>query len=413
LGAVLTSFGIIGCSRQPPHDTKAVPAAVDLDNLQDIPYVGETEVDDDAEAGVVIRSPKMQPGYTLLVVHRACRAELIDEAGNVQRTWSDPGADQWSNAELLPNGDLITTGSDLSNATGIEDESRYAMRLAFDGTVIWKRYLPAHHDITLSPRDELVALAFKRRRVDAYPGVDLRDDCIMRLSHAGEVLESVCIYDSVRARDDLYPLRKKRANNRTGTPLVDLFHLNSVEWMHQEHLYARHPLYGPTCVIVCSRHQNRVAVFEMRTGDLVWAWGADELDGPHDASVLEDGHILVFDNGLARGWSRVVELDPLTDEIVWSFSYAEDRQPGSRNDKRFYSGSKGSAQRLANGNTLICSADRGEIFEVTRDGEVVWRYFGTDLAKKEEGGFRRASLSRAYRLDKDWIDGLLGRRGGS
>jgi hypothetical protein len=32
------------------------------------------------------------------------------------------------------------------------------------------------------------------------------------------------------------------------------------------------------------------------------------------------------------------------------------------------------AQRLANGNTLICSGVGGRLFEVTRSGEIVWEY---------------------------------------
>jgi hypothetical protein len=32
------------------------------------------------------------------------------------------------------------------------------------------------------------------------------------------------------------------------------------------------------------------------------------------------------------------------------------------------------AQRLPNGNTLICEADFGRLFEVTAQGELVWEY---------------------------------------
>ena len=34
----------------------------------------------------------------------------------------------------------------------------------------------------------------------------------------------------------------------------------------------------------------------------------------------------------------------------------------------------GSAQRLPNGNTLICADTYGYIVEVTADGDVVWEY---------------------------------------
>ena len=40
----------------------------------------------------------------------------------------------------------------------------------------------------------------------------------------------------------------------------------------------------------------------------------------------------------------------------------------------FYGDHISGAQRLPNGNTLICNGPSGEIFEVTPAGSVVWRY---------------------------------------
>ena len=40
--------------------------------------------------------------------------------------------------------------------------------------------------------------------------------------------------------------------------------------------------------------------------------------------------------------------------------------------------SRGCAQRLPNGNTLVTEANDGHVFEVTTDGDVVWDYVNTD-----------------------------------
>ena len=40
----------------------------------------------------------------------------------------------------------------------------------------------------------------------------------------------------------------------------------------------------------------------------------------------------------------------------------------------FFSSFISGAQRLANGNTLICSGANGTIFEVTPDKTIVWKY---------------------------------------
>ena len=34
----------------------------------------------------------------------------------------------------------------------------------------------------------------------------------------------------------------------------------------------------------------------------------------------------------------------------------------------------GNAQRLPNGNTLVCESSYGRFFEVTQEGEIVWEY---------------------------------------
>ena len=36
-------------------------------------------------------------------------------------------------------------------------------------------------------------------------------------------------------------------------------------------------------------------------------------------TMLASGNVLVFDNGVWRGYSRVIEMEPATSEIVWSY----------------------------------------------------------------------------------------------
>ena len=53
----------------------------------------------------------------------------------------------------------------------------------------------------------------------------------------------------------------------------------------------------------------------------------------------------------------------------------------------FFSKTRGSAQRLPGGNTLVSESDTGHVFEVTPDGDVVWRFANPDV---DEGGVRAA-----------------------
>jgi hypothetical protein len=128
---------------------------------------------------------------------------------------------------------------------------------------------------------------------------------------------------------------------------------------------------------------------------VVWAWGDGAISGPHDAQCLPNGNFLLFDNGIERKWSRVIELDPLKREIVWSYAAPERRS--------FFSLTKGSAQRLPNGNTLVANSDSGRAFEITSAGEKVWEFICPHRGEKGE----RATIVRAIRYSREMIAALL------
>ncbi|RMH03250.1 MAG: hypothetical protein D6702_06440 [Planctomycetota bacterium] len=149
-------------------------------------------------------------------------------------------------------------------------------------------------------------------------------------------------------------------------------------------------------------------------GDLLYRWGnpaaygvgtaADQrLFGQHDARWIEEGrpgagHVLLFNNGAGRAdgnWSSVDELELPWDgaayrregpvygprRLVWRYR-ADDKES-------FFSGHISGAERLADGNTLICSGEEGRIFEVDPAGTVVWEYsnpFGEAPGRRGPGG---------------------------
>ena len=121
--------------------------------------------------------------------------------------------------------------------------------------------------------------------------------------------------------------------------------------------------------------------------------------------MLDNGNILVFDNGLHQngfpmGWSRVLEVNPDSGKIVWSY------EGGDKTTQYFYSSTMSSCQRLPNGNTLICEGPKGRFFEVTAGGEIVWEYINPFYYKHERFGHTNMTF-RAYRYGPDYA-GLKG-----
>ena len=73
-------------------------------------------------------------------------------------------------------------------------------------------------------------------------------------------------------------------------------------------------------------------------------------------------------------------------------------------DPDFFSPNISGAQRLPNGNTLICEGNSGHLFEVTSEGEMVWEYvtaYNQFGAIAEGGNPFGNSTFRAYRYAPD------------
>ena len=114
--------------------------------------------------------------------------------------------------------------------------------------------------------------------------------------------------------------------------------------------------------------------------------------------LLDNGNILLFDNKGHNGMSKVIEIDPFTQEIVWAYEGTA--------ENGFYSKVSGRNQRLPNGNTLITEANSGRAFEVTPDGKIVWEFYNPARAGKNNELI--ATLFHCWRLGPDhslgWLD---------
>src|SRR5262249_7698334 len=134
-------------------------------------------------------------------------------------------------------------------------------------------------------------------------------------------------------------------------------------------------------VLFSMRELDAIAVLDVEKGTVVWAaqgpWRAQ-----HDPQFLDNGRLLIFDNlGSDRG-SRILEYDPVTQALPWSYP--------EEDGNSFRSTNRGLCQRLHNGNTLIVDSEEQEIFEVTPQKECVWSF--------SCGGF--IQLARRYTADE-------------
>ncbi|MBI5732570.1 hypothetical protein HY967_01250, partial [Candidatus Jorgensenbacteria bacterium] len=180
------------------------------------------------------------------------------------------------------------------------------------------------------------------------------------------------------------------------------------EWMHANSLryVARDPFRNEEAFLVSARQLDEVFLISTKNNDIVWRSGRQIFAHQHDATLLESGNVLAFDNGYYRipnprpsYGSRVVEIDPKTGNTAWEFV------PGKTavENIKFAASIMGSAERLSNGNTLIGNGLEGHIFEVTSDKKLVWD-FVSPFSAHTTGLWPNTSFFRAIRYGVSEID---------
>jgi hypothetical protein len=157
-------------------------------------------------------------------------------------------------------------------------------------------------------------------------------------------------------------------------------------------------------IYISFRRLNTIALIDKATRRIKWHHRDDSFGMQHDCEPLANGNVTLFANGInttTNPFSRVVELDPRSRKIVWEYrgtpSYT------------FFSPHISGAQRLPNGNTLICEGQWGRLFEVTPDGAIAWEYVSPFMGPDRHGDLSN-EVFRAYRYacDSAQIRGRVG-----
>ena len=175
----------------------------------------------------------------------------------------------------------------------------------------------------------------------------------------------------------------------------DYVHTNAVDVVDEQAAMRLSGMPGHQ-VLVSMRELGAIGLLDLDREVFTWALRGSWV-GQHDPDLLPNGNMLLFDNygnyG-PGGISRVIEFNPKTLELVWSYT-GDDQNP-------LQSNLRSDQERLANGNTLITESDGGRVIEVTRDGELVWEY--VDPIRGGDGDEFIPVVSEAQRIDPAKLD---------
>lgn len=331
--------------------------------------VGLIAIDPDASAG----------GYTLIAPQTAGgKVYLIDMHGEVVHQWTMP-VRPGRHAVILPNGNLGYNGN---HADASQRYPAWTLWHGGDfyevtptGEVVWHYQDPDHHHDALWQFDGHLLYAacvpmpedFARRvpgGSDAHADNLMYGDVIRQVDRSGVIVWEWKVWEHLDPAE--FPIHP--GFDRTHWPLVNGLDLTA-----------------DGTVLMSLRTTSGIIGVNRQTGVARTLIPPAQLSHQHAPVALENGNILVFDNGNFRlgkyvNFSRVLEIDPRTQKIAWEYT---DPMPNA-----FYSAYMGNAQPLANGNVHITEAATGRLFEVTRTGNVVWEYVIPWFAEYAEAAAR-------------------------
>lgn len=345
-------------------ETRAGADADRVSQLVGLGYLTANEARTDG-SGVTIHDPtRALPGYSLVCSAHDDAAAVIDIDGRLVHEWaydvlphfdaetrekltSNHGYPPWRRVHAFDDGDLLAIV-----------EGAALLRIDRNSELVWLHEGRQHHDLFVDDDGMIYAIA---RDVRTIPAIDIvspsLEDHVSVLDPHGHEVRRVSIIEAFLKSD--YAATLERVPDKP-----DITHANTVQKLDGSAVHVN-PAFAAGNVLVSMREIDAIAVIDMEREVVVWAM-TGMWNGQHEPTLLEDGGLLILDNNAPNGFSRVLEFDPRTQQLVWDYS------GGPENG--FDTDVCGDVQRLANGNTLITESTGGRAFEVTRDREIVWEF---------------------------------------
>ena len=367
--------------------------------------------------------------YTLFAPMGSTDTLLINEQGETMHSWQSeyrPGLSVY----LLENGELLRTGAinaiPDTFAGGVGGSAGIIEILDWDSNLVWSQTLAtesyfSHHDIEQLPHGHILVIVWEAKTAGeamalgrtSVSGDSLWGDAVYEICRAssendcidGELVWSWSVWDHViqdvdssivatYVTDISEHTDKVNLNYVSGQGSSDWLHINAVDYNANEDLIVL-SVHNFSEYWIISHGENNSGILARAGNPAAYnASGEQTLFVQHDVQWIAEGYpgagnILVFNNGANRPDGDYSSVDEYCDNDNCQQGELQSSYSEGVNGS-FYASRISGAQRLANGNTLVCEGTEGRFFEYNASHEIVWDYtYGQ-------------SVFRAYRYYSDY-----------
>lgn len=376
----------------------------------------------DWPVGVTVYYPeKCFNGYTLFCPLASPIIYLIDMRGEVVHMWFIAEGKTTPHIKYVGKGHIIYASDWLTEVDwkgnvvwhycppgGETDPHGGAGSIAWDPSY---KVQTAHHDFQRLENGNTLILASERINEPSISDCQLMSDYFIEVTPQSKpvwIWHSHEHFDEFGFDKEAKPLIRKEPGVHMNLAKGDYLHTNTVEVLPDTPLGRQDERFRKGNILSSQRNTNTIYIIDKDTGKVVWHWGPGELVGQHHPNMLASGNILIYDNGGVGGYprkvrahTRLIEVNPISEKIVWQYVH----EPLSYYHDKFSSWYWGSVQQLPNGNTLSLDANKGRLFEITADGEIVWEYVNGYRGQFWYNGRIRmeTGVYRCYRIGYDEV----------
>ena len=262
--------------------------------------------------------------------------------------------------DFLPDGRLLTY------------TTRYLRLLSAENRTLWGIHDHFHHQLQFNrKKDAILAMSSEVHEEEVGK---VRYDVLKILDMRGEVQKAFRFYTH---RQELKRLaRNKELGSCTdievpGVPF-EFSHANSFFEINTNVLAKHIPAFKEGNYLINSNLLGLLFVVDRDLKKILWSFQyPDSLSSNlHDAQILENGHLLVYNNEVSDGqkeYSTLDEYDLVARKRVWRYMASP---PDS-----FSAKVGGGVQRLKSGNFFYSDLTKvGRFVEVTPQGQQVWSF---------------------------------------